>query len=859
MRFVLNGKSIDYHGDPEARLLDYLRLECNLTSVKKGCNYEGACGCCTVQLNDKTILSCSTKMKVVANGTLTTVEGIASRMQAVLADAFAEKGGVQCGYCTPGIIMEAKVLLERNPDPTADDVRKALRRNLCRCTGYQKIIDSILLAARVLREGGQVQADDRTGKVGMRFRKVNSRLAAMGKLTFVDDIRCPGTKHAALKFSDHPRAKILSIDTSAALHLKGVIRVFTFEDIPGNPTLGLIVPDWPLLRKIREETRYLGDVLAGVVAETEAIARAAVSLIRIDYQILPPLTDPFEAMQPDRPKIHAGGNVLSRTNISRGDTQAALAGSAYVAKGRFTTQRVEHAFLEPESCFAEPWERDGQPGIRVFSQGQGAYEDRRQIAKLLALPEDRVNVIQVQTGGGFGGKEDLSVQGHTALFAYLLKCPVKLTLNRDESMVLHPKRHPFVMDYEVGCDHAGKLTAVKASLVCDTGAYASVGMKVLERAVGHATGAYHVPAVEVRGTCVYTNNLPSGAMRGFGVNQANFAMESCIDDLCRQGGFDRWQFRFDNALDEGKQTATGQVLKKGVGIRATLLSVKDDFYNAKCAGIACGIKNTGIGNGMADIGRCRIDIVSGQKIVLHHGWTEMGQGVHTMALQTLCEETGIDPAFIEVRVDTHAEAVCGMTTASRATSLVGNSIIAACRELKSDLRERGLEALAGKTYVGEWVCDWTTEPGSTPPEREITHYSYGYATQVVTLDEKGKISKVFAAHDAGRIMNPTLFEGQVEGGVHMGLGYALTEELPMKDGRPLSLKFSKCGVLRSYQMPDVIVRGVEVTDPHGPYGAKGVGEIGLVPTAPAVANALFQFDGKRRYSLPIKDVQPLMR
>ncbi|GBD86140.1 putative xanthine dehydrogenase subunit D [bacterium BMS3Abin03] len=376
-------------------------------------------------------------------------------------------------------------------------------------------------------------------------------------------------------------------------------------------------------------------------------------------------------------------------------------------------------------------------------------------------------------------------------------------------------------------------------------------MKVLERAAGHATGPYHIPNVDIISRAVYTNNLPCGAMRGFGVNQVTFAVESCIDELCEKGGFDRWQFRYSNALVEGGVTATGQVIHKGSGVRQTLLALKDVFKNAKYAGIACGIKNTGIGNGMPDEGKVKIEIVSPEKVIVHHGWTEMGQGVSTMAVQFLCEETGIAPNIVEVRVDTSKDAPAGMTTASRATSIIGNSIANAAKNLKEDLKTKSLDELTGNVYEGKWVCDWTTKPGADVDEI-ITHYSYSYATQVVVLNEDGEIEKVYAAHDAGKIINPSLFEGQIEGSIHMGLGYALTEELELANGVPKSTRLRKMGILRAKETPEMEVIGIEVPDPHGPYGVKGVGEIGLVPTAAAVANAFYQYDGTRYYKLPIK-------
>jgi xanthine dehydrogenase molybdenum-binding subunit len=639
----------------------------------------------------------------------------------------------------------------------------------------------------------------------------------------------------------------LAIDTRAAAALAGVVRVFTAVDVPGDRTIGLIKQDWPLMVAVGETTRYIGDVLASVVAESEAIARQAVDLIKVEYEVLEPVTDMHEAMQPDSPKVHKSGNILSRTTTQRGDMNDARAASTYTAQGVFETQMIEHGFMEPECAIASPTEN----GVDVLSQGQGVYEDRVQIAKLLGWPQARVRVVMVPNGGGFGGKEDLSVQGHAAVMAVALGAPVKVRLTRDESIAFHPKRHPIWMDYELGCDAEGKLTFVKVAFVGDTGAYASVGMKVLERSAGHATGAYYFPVTDVAATAVYTNNIPCGAMRGFGVNQAAFGLESLLDDLCEQGGFDRWQFRYDNALQDGHMTATGQIIEGGAGVRATLLAVKDEFYKAQYAGLACGIKNTGIGNGMPDAAKVRVTIAAPDKVIVDHGWTEMGQGVNTVAVQVLCQETGIDPAIVEVRIDTQSEQAAGMTTASRATSLIGNALINACQSLKADLQTQTLADLVGKTYEGEWVVDWTTKPGAMV-EKVYTHYSYSYATQLVTLDEAGQINKITAAHDAGKIFNPTLFEGQLEGSIHMGLGYAISEGMVMANGRPTSTRLRQMGILRAKEMPEMEVIGVEVPDPYGPYGAKGVGEIGLVPTAGAVANALYQFDGIRRHKLPMQ-------
>lgn len=850
MKFYLNGIEKEYNGDPKLSLLKYIREVEGITTVKGGCAPQSGCGACSVLVNDLAQLSCITPMKKVEGKHVVTQDGLDDYKKRVFTNAFVEKSGVQCGFCIPGIVMQAVSLLNKNPNPSRHEIAVGLQPNICRCTGYKKIIDSIEYAAEAIRELKEIPEPEisSTG-VGKRYPKYNAKNMVLGYSPYVADVKLEGMVHGVLKFSDHPRAKVLSIDTTKAEKLNGVIKIFTAKDIPGNRYTGLIIKDWPIMIEEGEETRYIGDVLASLVAETEALARQALNMIEVKYEVLTPVTDPFEAIKNDTYKIHHAGNLLSSTIIKRGEIEKAVEEAAFISKGKYTTQVIEHGFLETECSVAKP---DSEGGVEVLSQGQGVYEDRKQIASVLNLSEEKVRVILVPNGGGFGGKEDLTVQHHAALCSYLLKRPVKIELNREESIRMHPKRHPLIMDYTLACDDKGMLTALKAYIIGDTGAYASVGMKVLERAAGHATGAYSIPNADIESKAVYTNNIPCGAMRGFGVNQVTFAIESCIDDLCEQGGFDRWQFRYNNALVDGGTTSAGQILKGGTGVRETLLAVKNDFEKAKYAGIACGIKNTGIGNGMTDEGIVKIEIVTENHIILHHGWTEMGQGVNTMAVQFLCNETGIDPNIIEVKVDTKVNAITGMTTASRATSIIGNAIINTAKKLREDLDKNNLSELTGYIYEGRWICDWTTKPEDVDDDI-VTHYSYSYATQVVILNEEGEIEKIIAAHDAGKIINPNLFEGQIEGSVHMGLGYAISEELVLKNGFTQNTNFRDLGIIRAQHMPEIKVMGVEVTDPVGPYGAKGVGEIGLVPTAGAVANAFYQYDGNRYYTLPIKN------
>ena len=847
IELTLNGKNEQYAGEEDVSLLAWLRNDKNLTAAKDGCSGQAACGACLVEVDGKAVLACATPMKKVADKNVVTLEGVPESLLQTLGKAFVGSGAVQCGFCTPGFLTRTKILLTKNDNPTRAEVLKALQFNLCRCTGYVKIVDAVIAAAAALREKVDTTLEEKAG-IGVSSPKFKAVERAIGRKPFVDDMRIDGMLHGALKFSDYPRAKIISIDVSVAEKQPGVKRVFMRADIPGNRNSGLIIEDWPLMLEQGEITRYIGDVLASVVADTEAQARAAVDTIKVEYEVLEPLTDMLKALD-SQILVHENGNLLGEKIIKRGDVEGLLAGSAFTAKGTFTTPTIDHGFLEMECCVVVP----KGDGIKVYSQSQGPYRERDEIAHQLALSENQVEVEIVDCGGAFGGKEDITVQGHAALACHLLKTPVKYKLTRPESIRMHPKRHPTSMDYEIGCDEKGMLTALHARILGDTGAYASVGGPVMDRAGTHASGGYHFEAVDIEARSVYTNNIPCGAMRGFGVNQATFALESLIDELCTKGGFDCWQFRYDNALDIGKMLAPGQVLTASVGLKETLLSVKDAYDKAEYKGLACAVKNCGVGNGIPELSKVIIEIGDGGKITLHHGWTEMGQGVHTIARQALCEATGIeDIDLITPVVTTASGAIGGPTTASRGTLLLGRAIIDAAKSLKEALKNATLRELAGKTYTGQFLCDYTQADGK--PGEIISHISYGYATNLAILDEDGKIEKIIASHDAGKILNPKLFQGQIEGGVAMGVGYALTEKVALKDGILTSGKYRSLGIPKMNKLPDIEVIGVESDDPEGPFGAKGVGEIGCIATAPAIANAFCDYDGKRRLSLPLDPV-----
>jgi CO/xanthine dehydrogenase Mo-binding subunit/aerobic-type carbon monoxide dehydrogenase small subunit (CoxS/CutS family) len=880
---TLNGRPVSFDVDDELMLLNLLRDTFDIVSPKNGCQPMGQCGCCAVMVDGKVVLSCVVKAKTVAGKSVTTLEGLPPEERDLLARAFVTTGGLQCGFCIPGIAMRTKWILDQNPAMPRDEIKRWLGPHLCRCTGYTKIIDAVELAGKV-RQGGKFPELDGSGRVGTSLILYEGADKALGDKNYVDDLKVPGLIHGAFVFSQHPRAKVLKIDASEAERLPGVVKVITARDVPGKNCVGLIYKDWPVFIGEGEETHCVGDILAMVSADSERTARKAAKLIKVEYEVLKPVLTPEEAMLPDAPLIHPPKpNKICQTGITRGDFDAAWKSSAHTVNIKVQTQHIEHAFLEPESCLAIPLtngaaaarlgnlSKDQQSAaltavangaeLIVYSQGQGVYNDRDQIADVLGLPSDKIYVELVSNGGAFGGKEDLGMQEHVALMAWLTKRPAKATFSREESMRFHPKRHPIKFEYWAGCDKDGHFTCVKVRALGDKGAYASVGTKVLERAGGHACGPYRVPVVDIQSTGAYTNNPPCGAMRGFGANQAAFAIETVIDMLAEKVGVDGWEIRWRNAVEVGDMFSTGQIFKNSVGLKKTLLAVKDAYRGAKFAGIACGIKNVGIGNGAEDGGRAMISVEDDGTVVVRSGFTEMGQGLFTVQLQTFCQETGINPRFVRVVTDTRYGLNCNQTTGSRGTLLGCQAVKAACAKFVPDLekvRSNGaftkddLKKLAGQEWYGEFIVNDTHALGYTGPNVK-THITYGFATQVVILDDEGKLKKVIAAHDVGKVMNPTLLQGQIEGSIHMGLGYALTEEFQLKDGYIASKDLRSLGILRAKDVPEIECIFIEENEPAGPYGAKGVGEIGLVPTAPAVAGALHKFDGIRRLKLPMKD------
>ena len=844
----VNGQEVTVNAE-HPHLLAALRDELDITSPKDGCSPSGQCGCCTVLIDGKVVVSCQQSLEKVAGKTVVTLEGLDQTERDSYANAFAACGGLQCGFCIPGIVMRAKGQIDKKGSAlTKSDMSRHLGANLCRCTGYVKVLEAIEAVA----QGKQLVPQQPTG-LGSGGMKYEAKEMALGDRGYIDDIRIPGTLHAALVLAEHTRADVLAINTENAQKASGVVGVFTASDIPAELRVGLIYKDWPVMIPVGGRTSYAGDVLAIVVAETRIAARAAVSLVEVQYSPLKPITDPMYAITNQEIAVWGtDSNILSISKYSRGNVEIALAAAPHVVHEVFDTQRIEHAFLEPESSLAVPSVIEGVRHLHVYSGGQGVWDDRNDIARILGVDNSRVTVELVTNGGAFGGKEDMSNQAHAALAAWLLDAPVKCTLSREESFLMHAKRHPIHMEYTAGCDADGHLVALRVRALGDSGAYASVGMKVLERMAGHASGPYVLANIDVEAIAARTNNPVCGAFRGFGANQAQFAMEGVIDRLAQKVGISGWEMRKRNVIKPGAVWGPGQIMDDGcLGAERCLDEIKP-FYDAAIAsgqavGLGLGLKNSGLGNGFKEISGAVIHFREDGIVEVRHGWTEMGQGIHTVALQVAVHELGINPDNIRVIVDTTRELGFGQTTGSRGTLMGAGAVKAACEAA------RAANCAVGVDHYGEYRVDWTQKLGEV--ENPTIHSTFGYAAQLVTVDRAtGKVTEVVAAHDVGMAVNPTLCEGQIEGSVHMGLGYALSENFPSdpETGFPTNKTLRSLGIIRAKDMPPVKVILVESPEPNAPYGIKGVGEIGLVPTAGAVASALFDYDGQWRNVLPMR-------
>ena len=839
--FTVNGQTVNV--EENQKLLRYLRDTLRLTSVKDGCS-EGACGTCTVLIDGKPTRACIPQTDKLEGKSILTVEGLSEFEKDVYTYAFGTAGAVQCGFCIPGMVLCAKALLDQNPAPTREEAAFAIRNNICRCTGYVKIIDAILLAGEIFR-AGEVPPAPEDWSLGQRVPRVDVEEKVTGTGIYPDDIYLDGMIYGSAVRSKYPRARVLAIHTEEAKALPGVVGVYTAADIPGQNKVGHLMKDWDTMIAVGDITHYLGDAICLVAAETPEILQRAKELVRVDYEELPMVRSPKEAMAPDAPLVHRSGNLLAHKHIQRGDPKAAIQKARHVLTRQFSTPWTEHAFLEPECAVAYP---DGD-GVMVLSTDQGAYDTQHEIMGMLGMDADKVKVQNQLVGGGFGGKEDVTVQHQAALIAYLSKRPVKVKLTRAESILIHPKRHPMDMEFTLGCDENGIIQGVVATVTADTGAYASLGGPVLERACTHAAGPYNYQNFEIDGYAWYTNNPPAGAFRGFGVTQTCFCIESLLNEMADVVGITPWEIRYRNAIRPGQELPNGQIVDESTGLAETLEAVKPYVDGAKYVGLACAMKNAGVGVGIPDTGRCRL-VIEGGKVHIFAGASCIGQGLGTVLTQMVCTQTGIARAdVVYERSNTYCAPDSGTTSGSRQTLFTGEACRRACADLIEAMKGKSLTELEGQEFYGEYLGK--TDPLGAPVPNPVSHVAYGYATQVCILNDEGRVERMIAAHDVGKAVNPTSVEGQIEGGVVMSLGYALTERYPLTDCKPTA-KFGTLGLFRANQIPEITPIIVEKPGLNVACGAIGIGEITSIPTAPAVADAYFRFDGVRRTSLPLE-------
>lgn len=847
--FTVNGKLVET--EKEVSLLRFLRDDLKLKSIKDGCS-QGACGTCTIIIDGKATRACVMTTKRAQGMNIVSVEGLSDFEKEAFVYAFGSKGAVQCGFCIPGMVMSGKALIDRNPNPTEDEIKEAIKGNICRCTGYKKIIEGIDLAAQILRGDKKIDEELEKGDdfgVGSNAFRIDVREKVLGIGEYVDDMEVENMLHASAVRTKYPRARVLDIDASEALALEGVVAVYMAEDVPNNK-VGHIQQDWDVMIAKGDITRFMGDAICIVVAESEDILKKAKALVKVEYEVLEPVRNIDEAKAENAPKVHPNGNLCQSRHVKRGDAKEAIANSKYTITETFDTPFTEHAFLEPECAIALPY----KDGVKVYSTDQSVFDTRKEIAIMFGWDPERVVVENKLVGGGFGGKEDVSVQHIAALCAYKLGRTVKAKFSRDESLAFHPKRHAMHGIFTLGCDENGIFTGLDCDIYFDTGAYASLCGPVLERACTHAVGPYCYQNHDIRGYGYYTNNPPAGAFRGFGVCQSEFALESIIDLLAEKVGISPWEIRYRNAIEPGKVLPNGQIADCSTALKETLEAVKDAYEaNYPNVGLACAMKNAGVGVGLPDTGRAKL-IVNDGVIEIYCGASDIGQGCATIFIQMAAEALNLPKSkFKNMGCNSEFDPDSGTTSGSRQTLISGEAIRRVSLELKKDLDAAGgdLNKLNGKEYYSEYF-EPTDKLGADVPFPK-SHVAYGFATHLVVLDDEGKVKKVYAAHDSGKVVNPISIQGQIEGGVLMSLGYALTEDFKLQDCVPKS-KFGTLGLMRATDIPEIEAIYVEKKELLGvAYGSKGIGEIATIPTAPAVQNAYYKRDGKLRPKLPMDD------
>lgn len=892
--FTLNGRPVQVPADPAGRLTRLLRDDLGLTGTKVGCD-AGDCGACTVLLDDAPVCGCLVASGQVEGRRVTTIEGLpaqsptASRLQS----AFLRHGAAQCGICTPGMLVAAAALLDRTPEPEEAEVMDAIGGVLCRCTGYRKIVAAILDARA---EPAAVEGPAAGHAVGARIDRLDGRRKVEGRDVFGADETPSGALSLRAIRSPHHRARFAfgDLDGFVAAH-PGVVRVFTAKDVPGENRFGVIGPfaDQPAFAET--EARFRGEAVAAVVGESWAMESLDLAEFPVTWDRLEAHTTIDAALAEAADLVHAdrAGNILVRGRVVRGDVEAALDAADVVVEGEFETGFVEHAYIEPEAGFAR------RVGDRIEIQActQAPYMDRDDVARILGIAPEAVRIIPTAVGGGFGSKLDLSIQPFIAIAAWHLKRPVRMVYSRSESIMTTTKRHPSRIRARVGATLDGKLVAMDFTGDFNTGAYSSWGPTVANRVPVHASGPYYVPHYRALTRAVHTHLVPAGAFRGFGVPQAGVAQEQLYDQLADRLGIDRLEFRIANALRPDQPTVTGQVLGEGTGIRACLESLRPHWRRARdeaaafnraatgplrrgagVAGMWYGCGNTSLPNPST----IRIGLKPDGRIALHQGAVDIGQGSNTVVTQICADALGapID-RFDLVSADTDITPDCGKTSASRQTFVTGKAAELAGRDLRRALLRlanagegAAIVFAGGRVTVTEGeharsldlavlpqdergyvlAAEATFDPPTSPLDADgqgVPYAVYGFGAHMAEIEvdiELGtvRVLKITAAHDVGRAINPTLVEGQIEGGAAQGLGLALMEEFHPGRGENLHDYL----IPSAGDMPPVESILIEDAAPVGPFGAKGIGEQALIPTAPAILNAIHDATGVRIRRVP---------
>lgn len=912
----VNGKDYSLPVIEGEMLSDLLRERLRLTGTKIGCN-EAECGACTVVINGEPVLSCTYPALKAHGKQITTIEGLAKvvgkngtsyTVLHPLQDAFIEYGAVQCGFCIPGQIMTSYALLEKNQQPSVAEIKYALKDTLCRCAGYPSIIAAIQAASESIVTGKAIIPPDIQNskfalqKVGHVSKRPDALKKVTGEAIYSDDIQFEGMLHARVKRAMVPAGILKKIDVSRAIALPGVEAVLTAKDIPAEKNHGLFVRDWPVMIDIGEEIRYVGDALAIVAAQTREIATKAIDLIQFEYEPLPVVSSAVQAHQPETRKIHEKGNLLKHIKVRKGDMPEGFAEADVVLEHTYFTNPNDHAFIEPECSIARMVDNEK---LEIYVGSQIPYSDREQVSKVLGLPEEKVRIIGQLIGGGFGGKEDIAGQIHAALLAQKTKKPVKLLFDRHESLIVHPKRHATQINIKIGAKRDGKLVAVETELHGDTGAYASLGEKVMTRATTHSSGPYEVPNVKIDCYAMLTNNPPAGAFRGFGVMQSAFAVESIMDTLAEELQISPIELRKRNALRIGSVTNTGQLLRNSVGLLECIEKVEnallekagpdpfkpqpdpDDPSIIRSWGFAVAYKNTGLGGGAPDKAGAEVELLPNGQFEVRSASAELGQGLPTVLQLIAAEELNQDCDQVSVLLsDTDLTPDGGPTTASRQTYVTGNAVKYASKAMRdllaSELAERydispekiefreGLAQIDRKQIPLATISQNLRKDGIVPqvsytywaPETKPLgqggdmHVAFSFAAQaalveVNTITGEVKVPEVIVANDVGFAINPLGLQGQVEGGIVMGIGHALVEDFVIEEGEVITDRLAKYRIPSIYYTPKITSFIVEHPTSDGPYGAKGIGEICLIPTIPAITNAIYNAIGIRVDKLPV--------